>query len=177
MDVLQRFAAGDLDAFESLFRQHQRDVYRWIVRIVRDTAAAEDLTMETFWRMHRSHARFDPARNFSAWMRRIATNVALDHLRRVRPTGPLPTDPADPRQDSHSQSDSVVRKETCAAIAKALAELSPRLRVVIQLALIEDESYPTIAEALGISPSAVKLRMFRGVRLLRKKLEQRGIKP
>jgi RNA polymerase sigma-70 factor (ECF subfamily) len=133
--------------------------------------------VETFWRLHRSHARFDPARNFSAWMRRIATNVALDHLRRVRPTEPLLTDPADPSQDRHSQSDSLARKETRAAIGKALAELSPRLRVVIQLGLIEEESYPTIAEALGISPSAVKLRMFRGVRLLRKKLEQRGMKP
>ena len=70
MEVLQRFAAGDLDAFESLFRQHQRDVYRWIVRIVRDPVAAEDLTVETFWRMHRGHAGFHPDGNFGAWLRR-----------------------------------------------------------------------------------------------------------
>jgi RNA polymerase sigma-70 factor (ECF subfamily) len=51
MELLQRFAAGDPDAFESLFRRYQSDVYRWIVRIVRDPAAAEDLTVETFWRV------------------------------------------------------------------------------------------------------------------------------
>ena len=57
--VLSRFRLGDLDAFESLFREHQRSVYRWILRIVRDPAAAEDLAIETFWRIHRAHARFE----------------------------------------------------------------------------------------------------------------------
>ena len=60
---LEAFVAGDQAAFESLFREHQREVYRWIVRIVRDPAAADDLTIETFWRIYRSRARFDPSRH------------------------------------------------------------------------------------------------------------------
>jgi RNA polymerase sigma-70 factor (ECF subfamily) len=55
MELLQRFAAGDLDAFESLFRQYQREVYRWEMRIVRDPAMAEDLIVEAFWRAHKAH--------------------------------------------------------------------------------------------------------------------------
>ncbi len=55
MELLERFAAGDVDAFEALFRQYQGEVYRWLMRIVRNTAVAEDLTVETFWRMHRAH--------------------------------------------------------------------------------------------------------------------------
>ena len=47
-DVLEKFRQGDQDAFEALFRLHQRAVYGWILRIVRNTAAAEDLTVETF---------------------------------------------------------------------------------------------------------------------------------
>ena len=78
MDLLERFAAGDLEAFEVLFRQHQSQVYAWIVRIVRDSGIAEDLTVETFWRIYRSRARFDPAGNFGAWAYRIASNAALD---------------------------------------------------------------------------------------------------
>src|SRR5438477_11851274 len=85
MELLKRFAEGEFDAFEALFRQYQGEVYRWIVRIVRDPATAEDLTVETFWRVHRAHARFRPDGNFGAWLRRIATNVALDQLRRARP--------------------------------------------------------------------------------------------
>ena len=64
MELLERFAQGDIDAFEALFRDFQRNVYAWIVRIVRDPAVAEDLTAEAFWRMYRAHARFDPRGNF-----------------------------------------------------------------------------------------------------------------
>ena len=64
--VARKFAQGDLGAFETLFRQYQSEVYRWTVRIVRDPAAAEDLTIETFWRIYRAHARFDPERGFGA---------------------------------------------------------------------------------------------------------------
>ena len=170
MEVLQRFAAGDLDAFESLFRQHQRDVYRWIVRIVRDPVAAEDLTVEAFWRMHRGHAGFHPDANFGPWLRRIATNVALDHLRRRRPYVELPYEIA-----AEQKPDSAVQEQTRVALRKAFAKLPPRLRVVAQLGLVEDETYPEIAEALGISPSAVKTRMFRAIRLLRKKLQRLGV--
>jgi RNA polymerase sigma factor (sigma-70 family) len=71
----------ELEAFETLFREFQGDVYGWIVRIVRNPALAEDLTIETFWRVYRSREQFHPERSFGAWVRRIATNVAIDHLR------------------------------------------------------------------------------------------------
>ena len=170
MDLLERFAAGDLDAFESLFREHQCAVYRWIVRIVRDPAAAEDLTVETFWRVYRSHARFRPDGNFEAWLRRIATNAALDHLSTARAYVELSDDfPADPAPDS------AVQSETRIAVQRALASLPPRLRIVAQLGLVEEEPYRAIAEALGISEAATKLRMFRAVRILRKKLTKAGV--
>lgn len=172
MELLKRFAEGDLDAFEALFRQYQGDVYRWIARIVRDPTAAEDLTVETFWRVHRAHARFHADGNFGAWLRRIATNVALDHVRRARPTWALLEDvPAEEKPDG------VVQQEVRTKILRAFAELPPRLRIVVQLGLVEDETYKEIAESLGISLAAVKLRMFRGTRLLRKKLEQQGVRP
>ena len=83
-DVLRRFVRGDLDAFESLFKRFELDVYRWILRIVRDPATAEDALIEAFWRAYRGRARFDASRSFGAWMRRIATNAARDHLKAAR---------------------------------------------------------------------------------------------
>jgi len=165
MELLERFAAGDLDAFERLFREHQREVYGWIVRIVRDSGIAEDLTVETFWRIYRSRARFDPKGNFNAWARRIATNAALDHLRRTRSETELPEDlPADP------QPDPAIAQETRLSVRKAFAALPPKYRLVATLALIEEESYENIAQAAGISASVVKVRVFRAVRMLRKQL-------
>jgi len=83
-DLLDRFVRGDQDAFEAIFRQFQVEVYRWILRIVRDPSAAEDALVDAFWRAYRGRAGFQPSRGFGAWMRRIATNAALDHLRRSR---------------------------------------------------------------------------------------------
>jgi RNA polymerase sigma-70 factor (ECF subfamily) len=171
-ELLQRFAHGDLEAFESLFRQFQGDVFRWIVRIVRERGAAEDLTIETFWRIHRAHARFDPERNFAAWARRIATNAALDYLKTSRREAELPEDlpgpvPANPG----------IERDVKERVNQAFGELPAKLRMTAVLALIEEEPYQEIAAALGISAGAVKLRVFRAVRLLRKRLKELGVEP
>jgi len=145
MNVLERFAAGEVEAFEPLFRQHQREVYVWIVRIVRDPAAAEDLTLEAFWRLYQKRDRLDPGANCAAWLRRVATNLAIDYLRRFKPTVLLAAEPAGP-----NQTDSVELQEGRAAIRNAVNGLSPKLRAVVQLVLIENEPYAAVAESLGI---------------------------
>jgi RNA polymerase sigma-70 factor (ECF subfamily) len=165
MELLEQFAAGDLEAFEALFRQHQKEVYSWIVRIVRDSGIAEDLTVETFWRIYKSRARFRPDGNFRAWARRIGTNAALDHLRRARHETELPEDFA-----SAQSADPAVRGETRKQLKEAFHQLPPKYRLVATLALIEEEPYESIAQAVGISAGLVKIRVFRAVRMLRKKL-------
>jgi RNA polymerase sigma-70 factor (ECF subfamily) len=154
------------EAFEALFRQHQGMVYGWIIRIVRDPSAAEDLTIETFWRVYRARGRFDPAREFAPWARRIASNCALNYLRRPRPL-PLTTAVAWPP----AAGDPAVRE----AIARAFASLPAKLRIAATLALIEELPYDEIASALEISVGAVKSRVFRATRKLRTKLERMGI--
>lgn len=171
-DLLQRFCHGDLDAFEALFRQHQNEVYGWIVRMVRDPGAAEDLTVETFWRIYRARARFDPTRGFAPWARRVATNATLDHMRRARPENELPDDLPSPPLPDPGISDELRQKT-----ARAFRRLPPTLRVAATLALIEEQPYDEIAGALGISTGAVKLRVFRALRLLRKELKRQGIQP
>jgi RNA polymerase sigma-70 factor (ECF subfamily) len=166
MEVLERFKHGDTDAFESLFRQFQGQVYGWIIRIVRDRGLAEDLTVETFWRIYRAHARLNPERNFGAWARRIATNVALDHLKTAWREVALPEN-----LPARAQPNPAVHQEMHDQIDRAFRALPPRLRVAATLALVEEESYEEIADALGISVGAVKSRVFRAVRVLRRKLK------
>jgi RNA polymerase sigma-70 factor (ECF subfamily) len=172
MELLERFALGDLEAFEALFRQFKGQVYRWIVRIVRDPGVAEDLTVETFWRVYRARARFRPEGNFGAWVRRIATNAALDHLQRARREVPLVED-----LPEKERPDPAVQREARERITRAFFELPAKLRVAATLALIEEEPYEAIAEGLGISVGGVKTRVWRAVRLLRKKLKGLGEEP
>jgi RNA polymerase sigma-70 factor, ECF subfamily len=170
--LLERFVQGDEAAFEALFRLFEHDVYSWILRITRDAGAAEDTMVEAFWRAYRGRARFDVSRSFGAWMRRIATNAALDQLRTARRSGTVPADreggmpwtnapPADLRD----------------SIRIAFGRLPPKLSVVATLALIEDRPYAEIAEALDLPIGTVKSRVFRAIRLLREELTRLGCTP
>lgn len=170
--VLEEFRQGKPDAFEELFRQHQRTVYRWLLRIVRNPAAAEDLTVETFWRIYQAHARFDPQRNFEVWARTIATHAALDWMKVRRPETELLVD-----LPAAETSDPAVSAEIRKAIATSFVRLAPKLRVAAVLAVVEERPHKEIAEALEISVVAVKVRVHRALHQLRRELEKQGIRP
>jgi len=172
MDLLQRFARGEIEAFETLVRQFQGDIYAWIVRIVRDPGIAEDLTVETLWRVYRGRHQFRPEGNFGAWARRIATNLAIDYLRRKRPEDTLLAEPA-----GSPQPDRMIQQETREKIQLAFRRLPAKLQVPAMLALVEERSYEEIADALGTSVGAVKQRVFRAVRMLRERLTKLGVRP
>jgi RNA polymerase sigma factor (sigma-70 family) len=174
-DLLEKFRQGDQDAFEALFRLHQRAVYGWILRIVRNPSAAEDLTVETFWRIYQARARFEATRGFEPWARRIATNITLDWLRARRPENELTAEVI--AEQTVVAANPGVTAEIRRKTARAFARLPHGLRVAAILSVVEEQPHKEIAEALGISVTAVKLRVFRAVRLLRKDLERQGITP
>jgi RNA polymerase sigma-70 factor (ECF subfamily) len=170
-DLLERFVRGDQDAFEALFRQFEVEVYRWIRRILQDASGAEDALVEAFWRAYRGRARFDPSRSFGAWIRRIATNVALDHLKAARPLTRWRT--TDDEIPAPAGSD----HELGEAVALAFHKLAPKLQVVARLALIEERPYAEIADALDLPVGTIKSRVFRAVRALRQELTRLGVQP
>jgi RNA polymerase sigma factor (sigma-70 family) len=174
--VLSCFQRGDVDAFETLFRRHQRAVQGWVLRIVREPSAAEDVTIEAFWRMHQAHARFDPERGFEPWARCIATHAALDWLRRQKPESGMAPELWD-IVPAPTGSDPAIAAEVRTKTMQAFARLPAKLRVAALLAVVEDRPQKEIADALGISVGAVKLRVFRALRLLRRDLIQQGITP
>jgi RNA polymerase sigma-70 factor (ECF subfamily) len=176
VELLEQFARGDAEAFEALFRQFQGEVYGWIVRIVRDPGAAEDLTVETFWRIYRARSRFDPQRGFGPWARRIATNLALDHLSTRRSSTTL-ADDCSPACLRCSPPDPALAADLRQKVAVAFGRLPVKLRTAATLAMIEETPYGEIAEALGISIGTVKSRVFRAVRLLRGDLQRMGVEP
>ncbi len=175
-DVLNEFRQGRPEtfeaAFETLFRQHQRAVYGWILRIVRNPATAEDLTVETFWRVYQAHAHFEPSRGFEGWARRIATHLALDWLRTRRTEIEFPVELPSP-----TIADPAITAEIRRKTALAFGRLPPKLRIAATLVVVEEQPQKDVAEALGISVTAVKLRVFRALRLLRKDLQRQGITP
>jgi RNA polymerase sigma-70 factor (ECF subfamily) len=164
-----------VDAFEALFRNHQRAVYGWVLRIVRDPGAAEDVTVEAFWRMHQAHARFDSSRGFEPWARRIATHAAVDWLRRQKPESGMASEMWE-SVAAPDAGDAAVAAEIRRKTALAFSRLPAKLRVAAVLAVVEERPHKEVAEAIGITVAAVKLRVFRAIRLLRKDLHEQGIR-
>jgi RNA polymerase sigma-70 factor (ECF subfamily) len=169
-DLLERFVHGDQAAFETLFRRFQLEVHRWIARIVRDAGTADDVLVEAFWRAYRARGRFDCSRSFGAWMRRIATNAALDAVRNARAARRRVVDDTLP---AAAGPDPGVR----AAITAAFRRLPPKLQVVATLALVEEMPYAEIADALDIPIGTVKSRVSRATGMLRTELTRLGVRP
>src|SRR4026208_355011 len=100
VDLATRFVQGDLDAFETIFKQFEAEVYRWILRIVRDPAGAEDVVVEAFWRAHRGRAsgpgsgRLRPTPRAIPSARRVTGHRAIRPARRLpRCRAPIPASP------------------------------------------------------------------------------------
>lgn len=169
--LLERFVAGDPLAVESLYRRFERQAHGWILRIVRDSAAAEDVLVESFWRAYRARARFVVTRPFGAWLRRIATRAALDYLRTVRRRRERPLGAENPQ--APADGDLAARD----AIVRAFRRLPAKLQVVATLALVEERPYAEIAEALEVPIGTVKSRLSRASARLREELSRQGIRP
>lgn len=149
--------------FRQLYDQEFNAVFRAVRAMVLDTAAAEDLTQETFVRAYRARNRYTPTAPPGAWLRRIGVNLAISHLRRQKLARFLPARlyMAPDRRDYD-------RAEARSVVEKALAGLSPKLRAAVVLHYYEGLTREEIADALGVPPGTVASRIAKAVATMRK---------
>jgi RNA polymerase sigma-70 factor (ECF subfamily) len=158
--LIGRIAAGDKPAMRTLFARHQVKVYRFVLRIVRDAALAEDTVSETFFDAWRHAGRFEGRSSVSSWLLGIARHRALTAARR-RPTESLDCDAAQNVVDSARDPEAELgRKDTGAVIRGALADLSREHAEIIDLVYYQERSIREIVEILGVPENTVKTRMF-----------------
>ena len=149
--------------FRELYAREYTPVYRAIRAVVLDSAAAEDLTQETFVRAYRARARYTPTAPPGAWLRRIGINLAISHLRRQKLARFLPARLyiAPDRRDYD-------RAEARDVVEKALAQLSPKLRAAVVLHYYEGLTREEIADVLGVPAGTVASRIAKAVAIMRK---------
>jgi RNA polymerase sigma-70 factor (ECF subfamily) len=151
--------------FERLYRSSRDDVYAYAAGLLRDRAAAEDVTAAAFERAYRKRARFDPARGSGrAWLFGIVRNAALDELRRRGRQASLSAEPADV-MDAEATADD--RSELRLLLHQALGGIAPRERELIALKFFAGLSNGEIARIVGISASNVGTRLNRTMDKLR----------
>lgn len=157
--------AADL-AFDHLYRSSRDDVYAYVAGLLRDEAAAEEVTAAAFERAYRKRNRFDPERGEPrAWLFGIARNAALDELRRRGRQAELIAEPAD--LDSFGAEEGAEHSERRLAVSAAMARLQPRERELIALKFFAGLENREIARVLGISESNAGTKLHRAMTKLR----------
>jgi len=182
-----RAAAGSSAAFHELVRRFERPILSLIQRMVHDPALAEDLAQETFVKAYRKLDSFDPERQLSSWLFKIAHNTTLDHLRRKHPrTVPLEAgggeDGGDawevmPAPEEEAPDRRAERSELASGIGAALARMRPKYREVLLLRFQHGLSYEEIAEVTGVRLGTVKIQLHRARKQLAAELLDAGLAP
>lgn len=145
-------------AFERLFSDYHTPILNYLYRLVGDPATAEDLVQEAFTRAWQARAQVPTLENPRAWLYRIATNAARDHLRRKRLLTWLPFLGNEPDPVASALEADTLEAER---MRRALLQLSPDYRIPLVLYTCHDFSIAEIATALGLSVDAVKQRLVR----------------
>ena len=160
----------------ALFQTHHDRIFRYVLRMVRNRAEAEDLTQEAFLRAYRGRDTLRHPEAVRGWLYRIATHVCLDHLRRRTPpfsmdseqdATPIPSSVA----PAPSGLDVTERKETSACVQRCLDFLPDSYRAVILLHEAHSLTAIEIAQLLGLKVTTVKMRLHRGRHMLQQIME------
>src|SRR5262245_45057401 len=170
-ELMAAYVAGDKSAFEELFARYAPLLVRMMRRQLRQPEDAEELVQQTFLQLHRARRDFEQGRRLRPWLMTIAFNLKREHFRRRtrRPESALDYEPpASERGDRLELHDDAER------LRGALDKLPEGQRDVIVMHWFEEMSFPDVAEILGLTVSAVKVRAHRGYKALRQVLEQSG---
>ena len=175
---------GREPAFRELIRRYERPVFSLVYRMVRDSAAAEDLAQDAFIKVLNHLDKYRPEFKFSSWLFKIANNVAIDHLRRRQldtvsmdgsPHAATATEVESTSfelaDQAESPLDELASRELGAAIEQAIAKLRPEYRNCIMLRHVEGRSYEEIAATLDLPLGTVKTYIHRARAELRSMLD------
>jgi RNA polymerase sigma-70 factor, ECF subfamily len=175
-DSISRLKRGDVRALEGVMAPYQQRLYRFLLRLTQEQAAAEDLFQLTWIRVMEKIGRYDARLSFTPWLFAVARNLAIDYLRQRRagsldapddsgiaPLERLKAGDLDPLEQ-------LLEYERGAILAAAISRLPVIHREVLTLRFEEDMKLEQIAEVAGIPLSTVKSRLLRAMETLRGRL-------
>jgi RNA polymerase sigma-70 factor (ECF subfamily) len=173
--LIGRIANGDRLAMQVLFARHQVRVYRFVLRLVRNEATAEDLISEVFLDVWRQAGKFEGRSAASTWMLSIARFKALSSLRK-RTEEELDEETAGALED-HADDPEVLlaKKDKAVLLRQCLSRLSADHQEVVDLVYYHEKSVEEVAGIVGIPEATVKTRMFYARKKLSELLKDQGI--
>lgn len=185
-DLVREFIAGNDAAFTQLVSKYKDAITNYLNVLIGDYEVSADLAQETFLRVYRNIGRYSHFYQFSTWIYRIATNLAIDEMRYRRRRGRVfyrnvlggrVADESEPQDLEISDvrrgpGEEILRKESGRILRDAIRSLPAKYRIVFVMKEIQDMPYESIADTLGCSAGTVKSRLHRARGLLQRKLER-----
>ncbi|MDE2484539.1 MAG: sigma-70 family RNA polymerase sigma factor [candidate division NC10 bacterium] len=177
--LIRQAQEGDQEAFEALLRLHDQHVCAIIGSFLRRKQDVEDVAQDVFLKAYLALRRFRPGAPFAPWLRRITVNTCYDHLRRIRRHPEVTfTDLGEPERDfmhiiAEKGYPSIADQVTARDLAeRILAGLAPKERLVITLREVHGLEIAEIADALGCTQAAAKVRLWRARRAMQAGLQR-----
>jgi RNA polymerase sigma-70 factor (ECF subfamily) len=164
--LLSRARSGDADAFAALVRAHQGSVFSIGLRMLNRRDAAEDLAQDVFLQLYRRLGDIESMEHLGFWLRRVASNLAIDWLRRLPYTRTQPLDDGTPVPMQEDSQDPLMDRE----LARLLDDLSPPARAVMLLRYQEDRDLAEIGAILDMPVNTVKSHIKRSLTALRARM-------
>jgi RNA polymerase sigma-70 factor (ECF subfamily) len=181
-ELVARSRGGDLDSFNQLVLRWERPIYALAYRVIGREEDARDVAQDAFLRAFRSLHGFKGQAKFSSWLYRITLNLCRDWMRRQRrapfaqaPEGIDLIELATETTPAESIEDLVSRKELGRAVATAMSMLPEEQRTAIILKEYHGLTFQEIADLQGCPLSTVKTRLYQGLTVLRRQLEQADV--
>jgi RNA polymerase sigma-70 factor, ECF subfamily len=170
--LLQRYAAGDPQAARLLLDRMSPRLYRLALRLLADTAEAEDVVQEAMLRLWKIAPRWEPGvAQPATWVYRVAMNLATDRLRRRRSVALDSV--AEPADETPAPFEALLETDRARALEAALAQLPDRQRQAVVLRHLEGLPNPEIADVMGVGVEAVESLTARGKKRLAELLSGR----
>ena len=177
-EFVRLLQSGSSSAFERLHRLYSRRLFQQIIAVTRNEEDAEDALQDTFFQAFRAVRSFEGRSRIATWLTRIAINAALMKVRKRRSRSEVPLEwPSeseedlsilDPRDPSPNPEQIHEERQRRNQLADAIERLEPTLRSAVDLWVSRDCSIAEVANALDVSPSAIKSRMYRARKKLRR---------
>jgi RNA polymerase sigma-70 factor, ECF subfamily len=174
-ELLASIARGEKNAMQTLFARHQTRVFRFIARIVRNEAQAEELVNEVFLTVWQQAKRYEGNAAPTTWMLSIAHNKAVSSLRRRREER-VDEDYVAQIADDADNAETLLQKDDKSTILRKCIDLLPEdQRLVMDLVYYQEQSVKETSVILGVPENTVKTRMFYARRKLAESLKAHGV--
>jgi RNA polymerase sigma-70 factor (ECF subfamily) len=165
-ELIRQFKNGDVKGYNEIVRKYQQQVY-WVIRkMVCDHDEADDITQEVFIKVYSALRDFREEANLFTWLYRIATNHAINHIRKVKVRNTVSVEVVvEPIVSKEKRSDEVIDEEHRTKILEeAIEQLPPQQRAVFNMRYYDELPYDEIAEILGKSVGGIKANYFHAVK-------------